>query len=385
MQGYENSSSHFIAIAPLDVLLFREAKPFSPGEGAWAKGQFPPMPITVFQALRSTLEPYQNNKSYQRRDLEFIGPFLLDGDDNLWLPTPKDLLCIVVKNDESEQEEDEIQDSTDDWERIERLISVEDFPSSIWKYLYFDDNKLKPMVPPVLGEKEIIIGRPQPWIKATALVKYLQGENNFQPEDFHVDPWNVQVLPHTQMETGKRQVKEKDGYFTEVAMRLESGWRLVASISGNSLPETVVRLGGEGHRALVSPISLPVWEELEKYNSPQGRDNFAYLLTPGLAQTQGNDELVYSLYPDGWRKKLKGCVSDRAILWGGISSIERKNQPGKEFALLPQRAFIPPGTTYLFKEIQTDIERNLLPDGDRSWLFTFRQLGYGKLLWGKRQ
>lgn len=33
-------------IEPLDILLFREAKPFSPGEGAWAKSIFPPVPTT---------------------------------------------------------------------------------------------------------------------------------------------------------------------------------------------------------------------------------------------------------------------------------------------------------------------------------------------------
>ena len=37
-------------IDPIDLLLMREAKPFSPGDGSWAKGQFPPLPITVFQA-----------------------------------------------------------------------------------------------------------------------------------------------------------------------------------------------------------------------------------------------------------------------------------------------------------------------------------------------
>ncbi|NJO86033.1 MAG: hypothetical protein HC818_05105 [Synechococcaceae cyanobacterium RM1_1_27] len=48
---------HWYALDPIDVLLFRESKPFSPGEGSWAKGLFPPMPTTIFQALRSAL-PY---------------------------------------------------------------------------------------------------------------------------------------------------------------------------------------------------------------------------------------------------------------------------------------------------------------------------------------
>ena len=55
---------YWYAIEPLDVLLFREAKPFSPGEGSWAKGLFPPLPSTVFQALRSIL-PHRNQ--YERQ------------------------------------------------------------------------------------------------------------------------------------------------------------------------------------------------------------------------------------------------------------------------------------------------------------------------------
>lgn len=78
------------ALEPLDVLLFREARPFSPGEGAWAKGLFPPMPSTLFQALRSALP----QDSSTDRNLCFIGPFLLDGEDTLWVPTPRDLLFV---------------------------------------------------------------------------------------------------------------------------------------------------------------------------------------------------------------------------------------------------------------------------------------------------
>jgi len=80
---------YWYALEPMDVLLFRESKPFSPGEGSWAKGLFPPMPTTIFQALRSAL-PYTSDKA---RNLKFLGPFLLDEQDTLWLPAPKDLLA----------------------------------------------------------------------------------------------------------------------------------------------------------------------------------------------------------------------------------------------------------------------------------------------------
>ncbi|WP_265275717.1 type III-B CRISPR module-associated Cmr3 family protein [Nostoc sp. KVJ3] len=47
------------------------------------------------------------------------------------------------------------------------------------------------------------------------------------------------------MQSDKRQVKDADGYFTEVAVRLEHGWCFIAALSGNVLEtESIVRLGG---------------------------------------------------------------------------------------------------------------------------------------------
>lgn len=85
---------HWYSLTPVDVLLFRESKPFSPGEGAWAKGQFPPLPVTVFQAMRSAIAPYATRAQRQKRDLSFLGPFLRQDETTLWLPTPKDLVCV---------------------------------------------------------------------------------------------------------------------------------------------------------------------------------------------------------------------------------------------------------------------------------------------------
>jgi CRISPR-associated protein Cmr3 len=364
---------YWYSIEPLDVLLFREAKPFSPSEGSWAKGQFPPLPITVFQSLRSALEQYQQ----KNRDLEFLGSFLLDQDDNLWLPTPKDLLAVSKRRINEEAGGDDLDEKTNDWHRIERLQPIEE---KVRKYIPFDSDELKPMVTPSIKPDEFICGRPQPWIKADALIQYLQGETLTNSKNFHEDPWNVQILPHIRMQSGTRQVRDEEGYFTEVAIRLRSGWRLVAAISAK-LEQMVVRLGGEGHRALISSLpDFQPWRNLATYEQPKDGSNFAYLLTPGIAEKQ---PALYGVYPINWQENLSGCVSDRPLLWGGVSTIQRKEQD-KEFALLPQRAFVPPGTVYLFDKIppQTDY---LLPLTGGNWLTTFKQLNYGKLLWGQRQ
>jgi CRISPR-associated protein Cmr3 len=383
---------YWYTIEPLDVLLFRESKPFSPGDGSWAKGLFPPMPITVFQALRSLLDSTDPKKKDKQRNLQFLGPFFLDDRNQLWLPTPKDLVCIRTKKSADEKTQISNKEASEDWDKIDRLEPI-NLQNEAWQHLCFDNQSLPPMVPQVLEPKQYVCGKPKPLIKAEALLKYLQGNHqNLQKDDFYENPWKPQVLPHIDIESGTRQVKDSDGYFTEVAMRLKPGWKFVAAMSeplfDKSINLNVVRLGGEGHRAIVSPLlNFPHQEWLE--NSKQSEDsNFAYLLTPGLAEVEPG---LYGAYPNSWKDLLAGCVTDRPLYWGGISSIERKhsilntNSTTKtEFALLPQRAFVPPGTVYFFKERLIG-DRQLLPDFEANWLDTFKKLNYGKLLWGTRK
>jgi hypothetical protein len=61
-------------ITPLDVLLFRDSRPFSPADGSWARGLFPPMPMTVFHGLRSLLRQRTTKGERTNRDLDFLGP-----------------------------------------------------------------------------------------------------------------------------------------------------------------------------------------------------------------------------------------------------------------------------------------------------------------------
>ncbi len=106
------------SLTPIDVLMFREAKPFSPGEGSWAKGLFPPLPVTVFQAVRSAIAHYTR----KRRDLDFIGPFLLQDETTLWLPAPKDLVCLFPESrSESPSELHNRKQSSNRWEKLVRL------------------------------------------------------------------------------------------------------------------------------------------------------------------------------------------------------------------------------------------------------------------------
>jgi CRISPR-associated protein Cmr3 len=370
-------------VTPLDILLFRESKPFSPGDGSWAKGLFPPMPITVFQAIRSLLPQRSQDK---KRDLEFIGVFLVDGEGTVWLPTPKDLVLELAAESSDRKKAGQV------WKSVRRLVPlVPDAPE--WQDIVSSQRVGQAMVPPPEVPTERL-GVPLPWMKASALEAYLDGQPIVGDDVFQANPWDLQILPHIQMQTGLRQVKEEAGYFTEVAVRIKPGWRLlVGMVSGRLTLPSVIRLGGEGHRAMVDAATAEVGQTMARilrYQNPSEDQTVTYLLTPGLAEVAERDEAPrYGTVPRDWQD-VRGCASERAILWGGISKIQRQMEQAQTFSLLPQRAFVPPGSVYILGPNARS--RRLLPEsggGDRraseAALRTFETLNYGLLLWGKAQ
>lgn len=396
-----NSNWHWYAIEPVDVLMFRDCKPFGPGESSWAKSFFPPFPITVFQALRSLLEDQRHSP---QRNLQFLGPFLGDRHYQLWLPTPKDLVAVYQNQNSNSDGESDIFFR---WQKTTRLQPADALSLSkenengdgSWAFLQYGEShfrsqtQLPPMVaPPLQGDGLFLGGSPGPWIEASALQAYLQGNNPTNKSSFTENPWQMETLPHVYMETGTKQVREEGGYFTEVAVRLQPEWKLIAA-TNVKLPQTgAVRLGGRGHHALVWEISPPEsWQELASHSDPTSQTSTAYLLTPGLAPVEPETP-EYAVCPYFWETYLQGAVSDRPWFWGGVSQIKRQTYPSSEasdsqeweFSLLPQRPFVPPGTVYRFaSRLPPPACRQLLPLEQRPWLETFRKLNYGTLLWGQ--
>lgn len=119
----------WITITPLDVSLFREAKPFTAGDNFRAASLFPPTPLPLVGALRSRIFTSQGVNFYEYKDacrnlaggkrekpssematileqfgshqdlgkLSFQGPFLVNEEGNLLLPAPRDLAMDAAK------------------------------------------------------------------------------------------------------------------------------------------------------------------------------------------------------------------------------------------------------------------------------------------------
>lgn len=71
---------YWYTLTPLDVLLLRDAKPFTPGERAWATSVFPPNGHAIAGALRGLLT--------QKVQLGIKGPFFCFEGKTLYFPRP---------------------------------------------------------------------------------------------------------------------------------------------------------------------------------------------------------------------------------------------------------------------------------------------------------
>ena len=382
---------HWYKLTPLDILMLRDGKPFSPQERAWAGSVFPPNGHTIAGALRGLLG---------KETFNIVGPFLCyeNTENTLYLPRPLGFVkstalvplkwetkshinnalwdetqpCPLVKphNAKDEDEEDE-----KDEEKINSLQKCEE--SSEVKF--------------------------RQYLPYCVVKNYLEtGEINkdhWQVVDgTHEDkPWTIETRSHNSIEPGTKQVKDADGYFVENAIRLHQNWSFAIGINHEITTPATIRLGGEGHRVIVEscPELGEQWQELQKISS----DNFnhhdksiAYLVTPGVFERPHTDKHQQRMnlcrpYPWEWKIKDGNFVSmstDRPV---PISCRIRDEKDNTKSIPAPQVFAAPPGSLYylnkpqgLFQD-QEKVERN--GDNKDNYVNNWRKLGYSEMLWIK--
>jgi CRISPR-associated protein Cmr3 len=374
---------HWYKLTPLDILMLRDAKPFSPQERAWAGSVFPPNGHTIAGALRGLLG---------KETFNIVGPFLCyeNTENTLYLPRPLGFVkstalvplkwetkshinnalwdetqpCPLVKphNAKDEDEEDE-----KDEEKINSLQKCEE--SSEVKF--------------------------RQYLPYCVVKNYLEtGEINkdhWQVVDgTHEDkPWTIETRSHNSIEPGTKQVKDADGYFVENAIRLHQNWSFAIGINHEITTPATIRLGGEGHRVIVEscPELGEQWQELQKISS----DNFnhhdksiAYLVTPGVFERPHTDKHQQRMnlcrpYPWEWKIKDGNFVSmstDRPV----PISCRIRDKDDERSIPAPQVFAAPPGSLYYLNKPQ-----GLFQDNTGSRINNWRQLGYSEMLWIKYQ
>jgi CRISPR-associated protein Cmr3 len=294
---------YWYTITPLDVLMFRDAKPFTPGERAWAGSTFPPNGHAIAGAIRGVLSSDQL--------VQIKGPFFCRDYQTFYFPRPlgfvekTPLLPLAWATDHPLQGQLE-------WDRTKPCPLVK-LPGS-----NEDDDDEHDSDTPCPGSSEV---KHRQYLPYDVVLKYLE-TGTIDPEAWKLPdgeaekPWTIESRPHNAIEPGSRQVKDADGYFVENAVRMHKGWSLAialdtkteqaiqAEAKGGAL---IMRLGGEGHRVLLERCEAldKRWDTLAE----KSQENFTENLT------QGERSLAYLVTPGAFERKQSGIATCRAWPW----------------------------------------------------------------------
>ncbi len=364
---------YWYTITPLDVLMFRDAKPFTPGERAWAGSTFPPNGHAIAGALRGLMSKTASEKLI----FAMKGPFLCHH-QALYFPRPFNHVGTTS------------------------LVPLEwDDQHPLNGQMEYDRSKPCPLVKPSWvttqlpddDEKQSIDYLP--W---NVIYNYLQ-TGNIDPECWQEgvkQPWSVETRSHNALDPGTRQVKDTDGYFVENAIRLQDGWSLAIALDQEIQTPITIRLGGEGHRAILERCDSlkqkweSLWKASERNRANQTEKCLAYLVTPGIFERIQRKETKNGGYRDiarcrayPWEWKLDdliGVATDKPV---PISCrIQDKDGSGKSIPA-PQVFAAPPGSVYYLKQPKALFQENPPPSrtGKPHKSRIWRQLGYSELLW----
>ena len=383
-----DSKMYWYKLTPLDVLMFRDAKPFSPQERAWAGSVFPPNNHAIAGALRSSFDINGNIQ---------IKGTLLSCDEKLYFPRP---FNYVSQN------------------RLTPIAWLE--PNHPSKQMLWDKSKPVPLVIGDRGnhdsdEDKHKKGDYRLFLPSDVVLRLLKNEA-LTEKDWLVNqdrekkdkPWIVETRSHNTLQDGTRQVKESDGYFVENAVRLVEGWGLAIAVDkttdaklNSKAKPLVMRLGGEGHRVLLERCDAfdKQWNDLQevsKTNFEKGDRSLAYMVTNGVFERVTDrgtpkkaryERSVCRPYPWEWDlADVDNGSSDRQVLVSVATdkpvpiSCRFRDKETKESVPAPQVFAAPAGSVY-YLERPAELWQNLPEYMQKKSLKVWHDLGYAEMFW----
>ncbi|AFZ43531.1 CRISPR-associated protein, Cmr3 [Halothece sp. PCC 7418] len=358
---------YWYRLTPLDILLFRDAKPFTPGERAWAGSVFPPNGHTLAGAIRGLLG--------EKATLTLKGPFLCY-ETTLYFPRPLGFLGSIP------------------------LFPLDWLNDNSLNHALWDRTRPCPLVPANLDDlTQVDIKNPntRQYLPSDVILNYLK-TGQIPPQDWacqhegEKSPWQVETRPHNAMKDGTRQVKDADGYFVENAIRMLPNWSLAIALDQQLSTPTTLRLGGEGHQVLIEacPSLGQQWDSIQARSDANFQNpdrSVGYLVTPGVFERMQNNQqakcrswpwewkLAHTSNPNQTPGELVSVSSDRAI---PISTRLRDQNDSDKSIPAPQVFAAPPGSQYYLNQPQTLFQdQPQAPAKVKRW----RKLGYSQLLW----
>lgn len=355
-------------LIPLDVLLLRDAKPFTPGERAWAGSTFPPTGDAIAGAVSGLL-------GEKLDDLRLTGPFLcrqVQHEQKLYFPRPlgfvKDRSLIPLPwIDPGNQMKFE-------QAAPQPLVTVFDPQSN-----NNSDDDAKP-------EKY------RQYLPADVVLKYLKhgkiASNDWKCKcdggcDSEEKPWKIESRSHNSITPGTRQVKDESGYFVENAVRLHPDWSIAFGIDRELPTGETMRLGGEGHRVLLERCDRlgEQWQAIHtqsEQNFDENGRSIAYLVTPGVFERSDDHKILCQAWP--WEWKLAHTSNRNQPSDGRLVSVATAQSVPISGIGKAQVFAAPSGSNYYL-----DQPDRLYQDraGATNKAKRWRNLGYSELLWIK--
>ncbi len=370
---------HWYTITPFDVLLFRDAKPFSPSERAWAQGVFPPHGSTIAGAIQAALGA--------KTSLDITGPFLCKDEKSFYFSNPLGFVKGVP------------------------LIPLPWKEESPLRYSIYSQNQPSPLIfegdrPPDDDDEDTKSedgkSKPKPkyrrYLPHSSILQYLK-THHFTPKDWlrpeeeDEQPWTEEVRPHNKIQAEGRAVELADGYFVEKAVRLRAGWSLAIALTQELPAPLCLRLGGEGHRAILErcrALDGP-WQEIQKQSAAnfqtleqEGGRAIAYLVTPGVfeyPQRQAGGKIRSTCRAWPWEWKLTHSDGPLvSVATGQPTAISGRVRDQHENSIpAPQVFAAPAGTQYYLNHPQP--LRQDTPTQAKADPHRWRKLGYTEMLW----
>jgi len=367
---------YWYSLTPLDVILLRDAKPFTPGERAWAGSVFPPNGHAIAGALRGL--------SGQTDQLKIIGPFFCFKNETLYFSRPlgfvdsKPLIPV-------------------DWDQenpLRHALSDPTKPRPLTK-LKSDDDEQSHNLNSEQCAKSNQIAKYRQYLPYQVILEYLE-TGKIKKEDWQLSPdepekpWSVETRSHNSIEPGTRQVKENDGYFVENAIRMHSNWSLAIALDQEISTPVTLRLGGEGHRVILERCDSlkEQWEALQKqseHNFKKEGSAIAYLVTPGVFEypqkKNGKIQSVCRAWPWEWKLAHRHPTDSEnlvSVATAQPTAISCRIKYDKKSIPAPQVFAAPVGSQYYLNKAQLLYQDQA--EGNKK-AQRWRQLGYSELLW----
>jgi CRISPR-associated protein Cmr3 len=331
-----------IKVQPFDTLFFRDGKPFTIAEETWADTIFPPLPSTIYGAMRTAYIVHNGGvkKFYNGKMKDTIGTttdkgnFKIRGvyiqkEEELYFSGPLDI--VYEKGEKKDAQMMRVMDNP---------LSISNFPLN--RFLFSPGSIKKAEV-----DEKAFIGY-------DSLSEYL----NCYGHPFTLHPLDsfIKTEPKVGIKrSAKTHISEEGCLYRVGMMRLEDKCSLIMDFSGLSdFPEEgILRLGGEGKGARfkkIKEIELPVLKDETLKRIKESRQFKLYLATP-------------TIFKKGW---LPDWI-DEDTLKGELCSIKLKLLTaaiGKPISIggwdmannrpKPMKKAVPAGSVYYFEVVNGD-------------------------------